>query len=149
METIYGLSIYVSFKLQTYYHSITRQTKRRNFENLVFNKYQTRKYFFRELKLFSGFSSQLIPHSQDPFLFLRNTGPIIDFIQGLLLLWRAHHKNYPHTHPYIIGKFWFSEKVLFALSKITNNCLGEKRKMGCRPFYFIFKNVLFLICCTE
>ena len=107
LETIYGLSIYVSFKLQTYYHSITRQTKRRNFENLVFNKYQTRKYFFRELKLFSGFSSQLIPHSQDPFLFLRNTGPIIDFIQ-LLLLWKAHHKNYPHTHPYIIGKFWFS-----------------------------------------
>ena len=40
-------------------------------------------------------------------------------------------------------------KILFALSKITNECLGEEGTMGCHPFCFIFKNVLFFIYYTE
>ena len=67
LETIYGLSFYVRFKLQTYYHSITRRTNYislnklntlkhgNNVEILKTFKFfsmkcQTRKYFFQELK---------------------------------------------------------------------------------------------------
>ena len=39
-------------------------------------------------------------------------------------------------------------KILFALSKITNECLGEEGTMGCHPFSLMFKNVLFFIYCT-
>ena len=35
------------------------------------------------------------------------------------------------------------------MSKITNNWLEEEGTMSYRPFYFIFKNVLFFIYCTE
>ena len=45
----------------------------------------------------------------------------------------APHNNYLHPHP----------KILFALSRITNKWLGEEGTISCRPFYFIFKNVLF------
>ena len=34
LETIYGLSIYVSFKLLTYYHSFTRQSRWINLNKL-------------------------------------------------------------------------------------------------------------------
>ena len=51
----------------------------------------------------------------------------------------APHNNYLHPHP----------KILFALSRITNKWLGEEGTISCRPFYFIFKNVLFFIYCTE
>ena len=67
METIGGLSIYISFKLQTCYHSNTRQTNCINLNKLntlkhgnnagikktwFSIKYQIRKYFFQELKYF-------------------------------------------------------------------------------------------------
>ena len=58
------------------------------------------------------------------------------------------HNIQPHF-PYKTGKFRSHQKILFTLSKITNNWLGEEGAMGCRPFKFIFKNVLFSINCTE
>ena len=50
---------------------------------------------------------------------------------------------------HIIGKFRSHQKILFTLSKITSNWLGEEGTMGCCPNYFIFKNVFFFIYCTE
>ena len=65
LETIYELSIYVYFKLLTYYHSITRQTNWINLNKLNKLKHgnnveimktwfsmncQTRKYFLQEFK---------------------------------------------------------------------------------------------------
>ena len=53
----------------------------------------------------------------------------------------------PSLH--ITRKFRSHQKILFTLSKITNNWLVEEGTMGCIFFYFIFKNVLFFINCTE
>ena len=65
LETIYGLSFYVRFRLLTYYHSVTRQTNWINLDKLNTLKHennmeimktyfsmncQTRKYFFQKLK---------------------------------------------------------------------------------------------------
>ena len=55
---------------------------------------------------------------------------------------------YPHFL-HITEKFRSHQKVSFTLSKITINLLGEEETVGCRPFKFIFKNVLFFINCTE
>ena len=67
LDTIYGFSIYVRFKLHAYYHPIIRQTNCINLKKLNRLKHennaefmktrfsmkcQTRKYFFQELKYF-------------------------------------------------------------------------------------------------
>ena len=39
--------------------------------------------------------------------------------------------------------------MLFALSKNTSSWSGEDGTVGCHPFYYIFKNVLFFIFWTE
>ena len=48
LETIHGVSIYVRFKLQTYYHSITRQSKHLSITKLInyinLNKLNTLKH---------------------------------------------------------------------------------------------------------
>ena len=52
--------------------------------------------------------------------------------------------------PHIIGKFRSHQKILFALSKIINNCLGEEGAMGYRSYHFVFNNNgRFFIFCTK
>ena len=51
----------------------------------------------------------------------------------------AYYNNYPH--PYIIGNFRSHQKILYVLSKITTNWLGEEGTMHCYPFCFIFNPI--------
>ena len=95
--------------------------------------------FFYCLSLLSGFSSQLNPHSENPFLILRNTGPIIDSIKGLLLLWRAHHSNYPHTHTHIIGKFRSCSKSCLLWVRLPKTGWGKREKWVGAPFILYLK----------
>ena len=86
LETIHGLSIYVSFKLFTYYHSITRQTNWINLNKLNTLKLennvevmktwfsihcQTKKHFFQEFKYFLA-SEFCIQYTR--FYFISNLG---------------------------------------------------------------------------
>ena len=131
--------------------------------------------FFHYLSPFSDFLSNQIHKARISSWFLEAQSSTIYFIYGLLLLSRApqdsidatvsksfisssvyvrtakisyskndiSHNNYLYpSNPNVIGKF---SKI--ALSKITSNWLREEGTSG--PFYFIFKNVLFFIYCTE
>ena len=63
----------------------------------------------------------------------------------------THRKapKYTHTHNHIISKFRSYQKVLFALNNITINWLGEEGRMSCHLVYFMLKNSVFFIYCTE
>ena len=41
------------------------------------------------------------------------------------------------SNSHIIGKFTLNQQILFALSKITNNCLGEDEQWAASILFYI------------